>query len=74
MSFLPYDFETDTWKRVQKHLEQLRAEDRRVLEGQALDEKPTQTVRLRARIGLLTTLLNLPEAARKAAEERSGDT
>lgn len=69
MSLYPSDFQTDAWKRMQAHLERLRAEDRRTLEGQGLDEKPLQTVRLRARIGLLKSLLELPEAARKPAQD-----
>lgn len=69
MSFYPTDFDTAAWKRMQAHLEQLLAEDRRVLEGAGLDDKPNQTVRLRARIHLLKDLLALPEATRKAAAE-----
>lgn len=65
MSFYPSDFQTDAWKRMQAHLQGLLDDDRRKLEGQGLDEKPTQTVRLRARIGLLTSLLDLPDAARR---------
>lgn len=70
--FYPSDFETDAWRRVEAHLEELLARDREVIEGQGLDEKPTQTVRLRARIGLLKTLLELPEATRRAAGPLDG--
>jgi hypothetical protein len=66
--FYPSDFQTDAWRRVEDHLQQLLAKDREVLEGQGLDDKPTQAVRLRARIGLLRSLLDLPEATLKAAE------
>jgi hypothetical protein len=66
------DFDTQCWGRVEAHLQELLAEDRRVLEGQGLDDKPTQAVRLRARIGLLKSLLDLPEATRKAAGPLDG--
>lgn len=68
--FYPSDFSTDAWGRVEAHLEELLAADRQTLEGQGLDDKPTQAVRLRARIGLLKTLLELPEATRKAAADQ----
>ena len=70
--FYPSDFETDAWRRVEAHLLELLEKDRTVLEGQGLDEKPTQTVRLRARIGLLKLLLDLPEATRTAAGPLDG--
>lgn len=59
----PYDFTTDAWKRTAAHLERLRAADRATLESQGLDEKPTQSTRLRARIALLSELLALPTQA-----------
>ncbi len=73
IGFYPGDFNTDAWKRVEAHLRHLLDQDRKTLEGQALDEKPTQTVRLRARIGLLKTLIDLPEATRKASDPLDGE-
>lgn len=72
IGFYPSDFETAAWKRVEAHLQRLLAEDRKTVEGQGLDEKPTQTVRLRARIGLLKSLLDLPAETRKSAEPLDG--
>lgn len=70
--FYPSDFETACWGRMQAHLQELLDDARTVLEGQGLDDKPTQTVRIRARIGLLKSLLELPEATRQAAGPLDG--
>lgn len=70
--FYPSDFDTDAWRRMEAHLHELLDKDRAVLEGQGLDEKPTQTVRLRARIGLLKSLIELPNAVREDAGPLDG--
>ena len=67
--FYPADFGTDAWKRTAAHLESRRAEDRTKLESHALDEKPISATRLRARIALLSELLDLPTRANDDADD-----
>ena len=73
-SFRPDDFETSLWKRLAAKLEADLAAARGELESPVLDEKPNASVRLRARIAILTKYLALPNEVAQAAKAKATPT
>lgn len=67
-TFYPHDFQSDAWGRMKVYLEAELAELRAQLEAPGLDDKPTSSTRLRAKITLLKEILSLPERVKEEGE------
>lgn len=65
--FILHDFTTPAWIKLKARMESDLAKARAELEKQALDDKPSSAIRLRARIALLAQYLDLPAATDAAS-------
>lgn len=74
--FYPHDFQTETWRRLEAHVNEQIAGFRADLESPALDSKPESSVRLRAKIAALKDILAIRERveAQARAEGASAHT
>lgn len=75
--FYPHDFQTDTWRRLQAHMQERLTVLRAELEAPGLDNKPESSIRLRAKITELKDLLAIPgkvEEQARAEGERAHTT